>query len=90
MPVVKIPSVLSSYFNGQTLVQVEGSDAGQALENLMKEFPAIRPHITNDRGQLRPFVNLYLGENNIKELNGMKTPLHPEDILQLVPSVAGG
>jgi adenylyltransferase/sulfurtransferase len=90
MPTLRIPSALRSYINGQTEVPVSGTTVEQAVQSLMTQFPALRPHLTNRAGQLRPFVNLFLGEDNIKDLKGLDTPLGPEDILSLVPSVAGG
>ncbi|MCY2924766.1 MAG: MoaD/ThiS family protein [Planctomycetota bacterium] len=90
MPVVKIPNPLRPYVNGQAQVLVRGATAGAALEELLVQYPAFRPHLTNSQGELRPFVNLFLGEDNIKDLQGLDTPLEPEDILNLVPSIAGG
>jgi adenylyltransferase/sulfurtransferase len=53
-------------------------------------YPALRPHLFNSQGNMRPFVNLFLGEDHIKVLQGLDTPLGAEDELRLVPSVAGG
>jgi len=90
MPTLRIPTPLRSYIDGQTEVPVSGITVGQAVQSLMTQFPALRPHLTNSSGQLRPFVNLFLGEDNIKDLKGLETALGPDDILRLVPSVAGG
>ncbi|MBE3068460.1 MAG: MoaD/ThiS family protein [Chloroflexi bacterium] len=90
MPTLKIPTPLRSYINGQTEVPVSGTTVEQAMQSLMTQFPSLRPHLTNSAGQLRPFVNLFLGEDNIKDLKGLDTPLGPDDILHLIPSVAGG
>jgi len=87
---LKIPSPLRSYINGLTEVPVSGTTVEQALQSLLTQFPSLRPHLTNSSGQLRPFVNLFLGEDNIKDLKGLDTRLGPDDILLLVPSVAGG
>ena len=50
----------------------------------------MRPHLTNTAGELRPFVNLFLGENNVRDLQGLATPLNDNDRLLLIPSIAGG
>jgi molybdopterin synthase sulfur carrier subunit len=50
----------------------------------------MRPHITNSDGQLRPFVNIFLDENNIRDLQGLDTPLKDGDKLLMIPSIAGG
>jgi molybdopterin converting factor small subunit len=90
MPTLKMPSPLRYYLNGQTEVTVSGSTVEQAVQSLLAQFPSLRPHLTDSAGQLRPFVNLFLGEHNIKDLQGLDTPLGPDDILRLVASVAGG
>lgn len=91
MPVLRIPTPMRSYVNGLAEVTVSGGTAGAAVESLLEMFPALRPHLTNSRGELRPFVNLFLGENNLKDLPlGLETPLKETDRLVLVPSVAGG
>jgi adenylyltransferase/sulfurtransferase len=82
---------MRSYVNGQTELLVSGTTAGAAMQNLLEQFPALRSHLTNSRGELRPFVNLFLGEDNIKDLpEGLETPLGETDTLLILPSVAGG
>jgi molybdopterin converting factor small subunit len=90
MPVIRIPTPLRAYVNGQNEVMVQGKTVASAMENLMTQYPTMRPHLTNGDGQLRPFVNLFLGENNVRELDGMDTPLREGDKLLLIPSIAGG
>jgi molybdopterin converting factor small subunit len=60
------------------------------MNDLVGRYPALKPHLYNGDGNLRPFVNLFLGEDNIKDLQGIETPLQAEDRLLLIPSVAGG
>ncbi len=82
---------MRSYVSGQAEVKVCGATARVAMENLLEQYPALRPHLTNSRGELRPFVNLFLGKENIKDLpKGLDTPLAETDLLLLIPSVAGG
>jgi len=90
MPTIRIPTPLRSYVNGQSVVTLQGSTVAEAVESLLVQFPALRPHLTNSRGELRPFVNLFLGENNVRDMQGLATPLGENDQLLLIPSVAGG
>jgi molybdopterin converting factor small subunit len=90
MPVLKIPTPIRSYVNGRSEVPVNGRNVAEAMESLLVQFPTLRPHLTNSRGELRPFVNLFIGENNIRDLQGVETPLGNDDQLILVPSIAGG
>jgi len=90
MPNIRIPTPLRPYVNGQSEVPVQGKTAAEAVQDLVTQFPSLRPHLYNSQGQLRPFVNLFLGGDNITELQGLETPLAETDTLILIPSIAGG
>jgi sulfur-carrier protein len=90
MPSLRIPTPLRSYTDGQSEIPVQGGTVSQAMQDLVLQYPSLRPHLYNGEGSLRPFVNLFIGENNIKDLQGMETPLKPEDRMLLIPSIAGG
>lgn len=90
MPILKIPTPLRSYTDGQTEVKVAAQNVGQAMEQLVVKYPTLRPHLYNGDGRLRPFVNLFVGENNVKDLQGLETPLEDEARVLLIPSIAGG
>ena len=82
MPVLRIPTPLRAYTNG--------SNISDALADLTTQFPALKPHLFNEGGDLRPFVNLFVGENNIKDLQGVNTPIKDGEKIMLIPSIAGG
>lgn len=90
MTIVRLPTPLRPYASGQSDIEVKGSTVSEALESLLGSYPALRPHLLNNENQLRPFVNLFLGEDNVNELQGMQTPLKEGDRLLLLPSIAGG
>lgn len=90
MPVLRIPTPLRAYTGGKSEVAVSGSTVAEALDDLTMHYPTLKPHLFNEGGQLRPFVNLFLGENNIKDLQGVSTPVTDGDKLVLIPSIAGG
>ena len=91
MPILKIPTPMRSYVNGLTELSVAGGTVGAAVQSLLEQYPALRPHLTNSRGDLRPFVNLFLGSDNVKDLpQGLNTPLSETDTVLILPSVAGG
>jgi adenylyltransferase/sulfurtransferase len=90
MPTLKIPTPLRSYTDGQTEVSLEGNTVGEVMDGLVTRYPTLRPHLFNGEDQLRPFVNLFLNDNNIKDLQGLDTPLKDGDRLMLIPSIAGG
>ena len=90
MTTLKIPTPLRYYTNGQAEVAVIGSDVAAAMQNLVEQYPTLEQHLYNGKGEMRAFVNLFLGENNIKDLQGLDTPLSDGDTLRLIPSIAGG
>lgn len=90
MPTVKIPTPLRSYTDGQVEVHVGGSSVGEAMAKLVEDYPPLKPHLYNGDGKLRPFVNLFVGEHNVKDLEGLATPVTEETRILLVPSIAGG
>jgi len=90
MPILRIPTPLRSYTGGQVEVQVNARSVGEAVEKLVEMFPTLKPHLYNDDGRLRPFVNLFVGEHNIRDLDGLATPVAEDTRVLVVPSIAGG
>ena len=90
MPVLRIPTPLRAYTHGKSEVTVSGSNISDALADLTAQYPALKPHLFNEGGDLRPFVNLFVGENNIKDLQGVETPIKDGEKIMLIPSIAGG
>jgi len=90
MTTLRIPTPLRTYTSGNSEVIVSGAKISEALNDLTTQFPAIKPHLFNEGGELRPFVNLFVGENNIKDLQGVDTPIKEGDKIMLIPSIAGG
>jgi sulfur-carrier protein len=90
MPTLRIPSPLRPYTSGSSEVSVSGQTVGEALNDLTRQYPELRQHLFNGDGRVRPFVNLYLREENVKEMQGMDTPVTGDDRILLIPSIAGG
>lgn len=90
MPSIRIPTPLRSYSGGKQEVPVQGGTVAQAVDSLLEQYPSLRPHLFTESGELRAFVNLFLGEENIQDLQGLETELGENDRLMLIPSIAGG
>jgi molybdopterin converting factor small subunit len=90
MATLKIPTPLRHYTAGQSEIRVQGTTVAEAMNNLIAQYPTLQPHLYNSRGELRPFVNLFIGEDNIRDLKGLDTPLGEDVRLTLIPSIAGG
>jgi MoaD family protein len=87
---VRVPTPLRPYTQGKSEVQVGGETVAEAMRELAEAYPDLRTQIFNEDGQLRPFVNLFLNNENIKDLQGAETPLKEGDRLLIIPSIAGG
>ena len=90
MPLIRIPTPLRVYAGGKSEVAVQGENVGQALGSLVEQNPPLRTHLFTETGELRAFVNLFLNEDNVKDLQGLDTALDEGDRLMLIPSIAGG
>lgn len=90
MAILKIPTPLRSYTDGQVEVSLGGENVSEVMQQLVEKYPTLKPHLYNVDGGLRPFVNLFVGENNINDLQGLETPLEKNTRVVLIPSIAGG
>ena len=90
MAQVMIPTPLRAYTRGQKAVTVSGATVDDALSSLTAAYPDLRRHLFNDQGNLRNFVNVYLGAEDVRYLRQGATVIHENDTLSIVPSIAGG
>lgn len=86
---IRIPAPLRAYTGGADMVAVNGENVADALSALGRQHPGILDRVLGNDGELRQRVNVYLGSANIRSLDGLGTPLEMDDILAIVPTVAG-
>ncbi len=87
---VMIPTPLRQYTGKQDTVEVQGTTVADALSGLANAYEGLRKHLYNDEGRLRSFVNIYLNDEDIRYLQKDQTPLNDNDVISIVPSIAGG
>ena len=91
MPVkVIIPTALRQYAGKKDSVQVEAQTVAEALSGLTAQYGDLRRHLFGEDGKLRSFVNVYLNDEDIRYLQKDQTALHDQDVISIVPSIAGG
>ena len=91
MPIkVIIPTPLRQYAGRQDAIEVEAKTIAEALSKLTTQYGDLRKHLYTEEGKLRSFVNIYLGDEDIRFLKKEQTPLHDNDVISIVPSIAGG
>ncbi|MCM8765365.1 MAG: MoaD/ThiS family protein [Candidatus Omnitrophica bacterium] len=87
---VRIPTPLQKLTGNLPEVEVEGRDIQELVENLEKKFPGMKERLTDERGKLRKFVNIYVNEEDIRFLQMEKTSLKEGDEVSIIPAIAGG
>lgn len=91
MPTVRIPTPLRAYTGQQAVVTVEGATVGEVLAALTARHEGLAKHLRDASGNLRSFINVYLGDEDIRHLEGREGHAVKEgDELTIVPSIAGG
>jgi molybdopterin converting factor small subunit len=88
--VIRIPTPLRSYTQGIDEVRVRGNTVAQALEALGAAHDGVLARILSPEGEPRQFVNIYLGSQNVRALDGLRTPVKDGDVVSIIPAVAGG
>jgi molybdopterin converting factor small subunit len=89
MAIIRIPTPLRPYVEGQETIRAEGSTVGEVLGDLVRQYPDIGPHLYRE-GKLRSFVNVFLGDEDVRYLDGAETSITDEARLLIIPSIAGG
>ncbi|MDR2819973.1 MAG: MoaD/ThiS family protein [Desulfovibrio sp.] len=87
---ILIPTALRAFTDRKAEVEVEGGTAGEAIAAFAGAYPDIRNHLYDDGGNLRSFINIYVGEKNVKNASGLETPVPDGETVMIVPAIAGG
>jgi MoaD family protein len=87
---VKIPPVLRASVGGEREIQADGSTVGEVLRTLAEQHPSTREQLFGEDGQLNRYVNVYLGDEDVRVLDGLETPVSDGDSLMILPAMAGG
>ena len=90
MATIFIPTPLRPYAGGAASVEVSGDTVGAVLDALTTTHSGLAKHLRDESGKLRSFVNVYLGDEDIRFLDGDATAVSDSDELTIVPSIAGG
>jgi sulfur-carrier protein len=87
---VRIPTILRTYTGGESEVTAEGATLSDVLDDLEKSHTGIRARILDDAGDIRRFVNVYVGNDDVRFLDGLATATPDGSQLSIIPAVAGG
>jgi molybdopterin converting factor small subunit len=87
--IVRIPTPLRTLTGGADEVTAAGNTLAELIEDLERKHPGMRDRLLDEKG-VRRFVNIYVGEEDVRFLDGLKTTLKAGDQVSIVPAIAGG
>jgi MoaD family protein len=88
--IVRIPVPLRPFVDDAAVLDAEAETVGAALEQIGASYPGFLQRIVVDASELRPYVNVFVGSDNVRSISGLETPVSDGDIVSIIPAVAGG
>ena len=87
---VRVPTILRTYTGGESEVSATGATLAEVLDDLDASYPGIKARILDDNGALRRFVNVYVGDEDVRFAGGLEAPVPDGAKVSIIPAVAGG
>ena len=86
---VQLPVALRAFADNREAVDLSGATVAEVMDALARTHPKLKPHLFDDQGALRRFVNVYLNDEDIRYMKRGHTPVKDGDIITVVQAVAG-
>lgn len=90
MATIIIPTPLRKFTGGQSKIEVTGATVKESIDDLVLNFPDLKKNLLDEKGEIRGFVNIYVGEDDIRSLQQGNTPVQADTKLSIIPAIAGG
>ena len=88
---LRVPTILRTLTGGESEISVDGAATlAELIDKVDAEHPGIRGRVLDDDGKLRRFVNVYVGEDDVRFAEGLETPTPDGVTVSIIPAVAGG
>ncbi len=87
---IEIPSALQRFVDNNSSVEVSGGNVKEAIGSLLDQYGDLKDHLFDEQGRIRSFVNIYLNDEDIRYEKDLDTAVKDGDVIQIVPSIAGG
>ena len=87
---VQIPTALRRLTAGNARVTCSAANLGELFTALDQQFPDLKPHLRDEAGEIRRFLNVYVNDEDIRFLQNLETPVKSGDEVSIVPAIAGG
>lgn len=85
-----IPTPLRKFTGDKSAVEVQANTVQEAMQGLAQTYPELDQHLFDADRQIRKFIRIFLGDQDINQLNGAQTPLKAGDEVSIIPAIAGG
>jgi sulfur-carrier protein len=90
MATIKIPPVLRPSVGGEKQISASGANVGEVLRDLAASHPATESQLFSPDGELNRYVNVYVNDEDVRVLGGLDTAVSEQDVLVILPAMAGG
>lgn len=87
---INLPTVLRQHADGERTLEVTGRSVGEAFASVASRYPKLGEQLTAADGGLPVFVNVFVGDEDIRYLDGLETPIEEGAEITILPAVAGG
>lgn len=87
---VRVPMPLRPFVDDATVLNADADTVGAALEQIGARHPGFLQRIIVNGGELRPYVNVFVGVDDVRSHSGLKMPLRDGDVVSIISAVAGG
>jgi len=90
MATILIPTPLRRYTNNLSKVTLQGEIISEVIDNLVTTYPDLQRHLMDSSGAVRPFVNIFVDKDDIRNLHAQNTSVSGTSVISIVPAIAGG
>ena len=90
MATVIIPTPLRKFTNNTAKLNVQANNIQETVDELTLNFPELKKHLLDEQGQIRSYVNIFVGDEDIRDLQQSQTPIKENTVISIVPAIAGG
>jgi molybdopterin synthase sulfur carrier subunit len=87
---VRLPTVLRQHAGGLATVRANGTTIGEVFDDLIRQFPLLAGQVVTEEGSLHRFVNVYRNDDDVRFLEKLDTKVSDNDVITILPAVAGG
>jgi len=90
MATIIIPTPLRKFTNNTAKLQVPGGTIESSIKELTTNFPDLKRHLLDEHGRIRSFVNIFVGDEDIRDLQQEQTLVKEDTVVSIIPAIAGG